>query len=136
MNLPINILNKKYTVIEINKGKNFFYLFTSILMSHVLLTGVLTFLNVKLDTAESKTLSAAVISVDVDISKQSRPFRAWFDLPITTSCCFLPESFTTVSISKDEYESFEAGKTKIYLQYRDGFFGLPWLEKSVLLKEE
>ena len=94
----LKLFNPQNLKINLSNRKTFYYLAINTLMSHILLVGIMTFLNVKLDSSESKTISAPVGLVDVDIRKQTKSYRAWVDLPIETSCCFLPESFTTISI--------------------------------------
>lgn len=87
----------------------------------------LSLINSFMSNQEIKLISVGVESIELKTHKHSRNYVAVFEMPFNVSCCFIPETKTELAITDKEAESFRLGQSKLEIQYKEGYFRIPYL---------
>lgn len=101
-----------------------FFVLSSLWM---ILAALLTQANTMMDNRELKEITVKVESIELKTRKHSRNYVAIFEMPFNVSCCFIPETKTELVITDKEAESFRLGQSKLEIQYKEGYFRIPYL---------
>jgi len=123
-------LTKKTQDAKSPRGLKFFFLFAL----HGFSFGTLNALNHLLD--QSKVMSEKLVILDKDLESTRRGYlyKAFVLMPVKTSYAFLPETYDSISLTKEEYQTLIPGKAFVDLKYQMGFFNIPYLIETKIVK--
>lgn len=96
-------------------------------------TGVMGYLNQKLDSSEMVVVSLGVEAVEQISTKRGIYHVAIVNLPFDTGALGIPDAPVEINISKSEQKLFNLGTSKVEIKYKSGFFQIPWqVEKTFI----
>lgn len=123
-------ISSKTDGVKSPRAFKFFFL----LLFHGFSYGSLNAMNQLLDKSEIKIEKLVLLDKDLESTKRGLIYKGFILIPVKTSFAFLPESYDSIYLTKEEYQSMVPGKAYIQIKYKMGLFNIPYIIESKTLR--